>query len=285
VARLGRGLSVPYETQKTDRIQGYFDQQLHPGKLGFLPAAAALFLRGDLAPAPNSVQLSVPKNIVAGLKGLGTDYAFWGLAQTRFVQGTLKNAPEKANASAFLTHRAEVRFESDSGPLALGVKNLVPQSDGFVWDHKEQQVRVHTPASRVLIGRLGGKASRVPGFVAEVAPSPRNFAVLTLTSLDGKPTEQSRSLLLTALDKAENPGLTWNAERTFAAHAWSSGPTQLDVPTATVQIATKALSAAVWALDGTGRRVKEVPARLENGTLTLAIGPEHRTLWYEIALL
>ncbi len=271
-----------YETQKTDHILGYFDQQLHPAKLGFLPAAAALFLRGDLAPAPNSILLTVPKNSVAAMKGLGTDYAFWGLMQTRFVQGQLQGAPEKADALAFLTHRASLRFEPDPGPVALGVQNLKPQSSGFVWDHAAQQIRVDAPASKAMIGKLGGKAARVTGFVAEVASSVRNFAVLTLTARDGKPMEQSGSLLLTALDKAENTGLQWNAERTFAENAWGSGPTLIEVPTATVQIATKALKVTVWALDGTGRRVREVPARLENGTLTLAIGPEFKTLWYEI---
>ncbi|WP_394792833.1 carbohydrate binding domain-containing protein [Armatimonas sp.] len=274
-----------YETDRSDKITGFFDQQLHPAKLGFLPAAAALFLRGDLAPASLAITLTVPISKVPGLKGLGTDYAFWSLAQTRFVQGSLKNVPEKADAAAFLTHRASIRFESDPGPLALGVQNLLPAPlsvPGFVWDHKEQQVRVHAPASKALIGKLGGKATRVPGFTAEVAPSVRNFAVITLTAQDGKPTEESRALLLTALDKAENPGLTWNAERTFAADAWRSGPTQLEVPTATLQIATKQQNLTVWALDGTGERVNQVPATLENGTLTLAIGPEYQTLWYEI---
>lgn len=271
-----------YETARSEKITGFFDQQLHPGKLGFLPAAASLFLRGDLAPAPNGVLLTVPKNRVAGLKGLGSDYAFWGLAQTRYLQGSLKNAPERVDAKSFLTFRAAVRFESDPGPLALGIQNLKPETEGFVWDHEAQQVRVSSPASKALIGKLGGRASRVPGFVAEVAPSARNFAVLTLTSRDGKPTQESSSLLLTALDKAENPGLQWNKERTFAADAWKQGPTQLSVPTATLHIATLAQNLTVWALDNTGRRVKEIPATLENGTLTLAIGPEHKTLWYEL---
>lgn len=271
-----------YETERSEKIGGFFDQQLHPGKLGFLPAAAALFLRGDLAPAPNALQLLVPKNQISALKGLGSDYAFWGLSQTRFVQGSLKGAPEKAEARSFLTFRTALRFESDPGPLALSVQNLKPGTGGFVWDHARQQVRVDSPASKALIGKLGGTATRVTGLVAEVAPSARNFAVLTLTSRDGKPTEQSGSLLLTALDKAENRGLRWNAERTFAADAWSAGPPELEVPTATLQIATKAQSVTVWALDGAGKRVTSVPATLENGTLTLAIGPEHRTLWYEL---
>jgi hypothetical protein len=275
-----------YETAQSDKITGFFDQQLHPAKLGFLPAAAALFLRGDLAPAPNAIQLSVPKSKVPGLKALGTDYAFWGLSETRFVQGSLKSAPEKIESKTFLNHRAAIRFEEDQGPLALVIQNLKPLQEsidpGFVWDHGAQQVRVSSPGSKALIGKLGGKANRVRGFVAEVAASKRNFAVLTLTARDGKPTELSRSLLLTALDKAENPGMKWNADRTYAADAWKSGPTQLEVPTATVQIATRAQKATVWALEGTGKRRQEVPATLENGTLTLAIGPEHQTLWYEI---
>ena len=40
--------------------------------------------------------------------------------------------------------------------------------------------------------------------------------------------------------------------------------------------------ATVWALDGSGKRRGQVEATLTGGRLTFAIGPDHRTLWYEI---
>lgn len=273
-----------YETGRSEKITGFFDQQLHPAKLGFLPAAASLFLRGDLAPAPNQMTLTVPNAKVAPLKALGSDGAFWSLAESRFVVGQSVGAPEKADARAFLTHRAALRFEPDPGPIAFGVKQTSADPPGFLWDHEQQVVTVNTAASKALIGKLGGKTFSFSGFTATIDSSPRNFAVVTLTSRDGKPTSESRTLLLTAVDKAENPGLTWNAERTFAANAWEKGPTQVEVPHGTIRITTNATQATGWALDGTGKRRKAIPTTLSNGTLTVPINSHHQTIWYEITL-
>ena len=121
-------------------------------RVGFLPAAAALFLRGDLAPASLAITLTVPISKVPGLKGLGTDYAFWSLAQTRFIQGSLKNAPEKADAAAFLTHRASIRFE--------GVHFTYPGRETPVFDGLDLEIQAGT--SLAIVGENGaGKTSFV----------------------------------------------------------------------------------------------------------------------------
>ena len=44
-----------------------------------------------------------------------------------------------------------------------------------------------------------------------------------------------------------------------------------------------AKNAKVYALDGKGRRVRDVPAELNGGALTFRTGPESQTLWYEVA--
>ena len=46
---------------------------------------------------------------------------------------------------------------------------------------------------------------------------------------------------------------------------------------------TEAKAARVYALDGNGTRVGEVPASLAAGKLSFTIGPQFKTPWYEIA--
>lgn len=222
----------------------------------FLPAGASLFLRGDLAPARSAITLTVPQNKIPTITALGSAGAFWGLAEIRFVQGELTQAPEKAEPQTFVTHRAEVRFERDPGPLAFGVQAFPSAPPGFLWDSGKEQFRVSSPASKALIGKLGGSAARVTGFVAELAPPVGTQATLLLTSRDGKPTEDASSLLLT---------------------------TTINL-TAVVHIATKATSASVWALDSTGKRQSELPSRLENGTLTLQLDHASQAGSYELVL-
>jgi hypothetical protein len=134
-----------------------------------------------------------------------------------------------------------------------------------------------------MVGFVGGRKLALGGWEVEVAKKGR-FAALTLSALDGRPAERSRSLLLTAVGRVENAGMGWNAERTSVGNRWGKGPVRAEGIAGTVALKTRAGSATVYALDGTGKRRGKVAARVAEGRLVFRIGPEHRTLWYEIAL-
>ena len=107
-----------------------------------------------------------------------------------------------------------------------------------------------------------------------------NFAAVTLTPTDGKPLAASRRLLLTLAGKVENQDMVWNADRTSVGDQWGHGPTVAEGIPATVTLKTSA-ARRVWALDGTGKRVQEVPATYANGAVTFTVGPMYNTLWFE----
>ena len=115
--------------------------------------------------------------------------------------------------------------------------------------------------------------------------SPRNFAALTLNAVDGRPIEQSHTLLLTALANVENKGMMWNASHTSVGDQWGTGPTQAEGIAATILLTTEAKKATVYALDATGKRVREVDCTLQNGSLRFTIDPQYQTAWYEIRTL
>ena len=94
--------------------------------------------------------------------------------------------------------------------------------------------------------------------------------------------DRSRSLLLTAVGRVENKGAQWNAARTSVGNRWGDGPTLAEGVSATIALRTRARTAAVHALDATGKRRGRVEARLAEGVLTFTIGPEHKTVWYDI---
>ena len=82
----------------------------------------------------------------------------------------------------------------------------------------------------------------------------------------------------------ENTNMGWNERRTSVGRNWGSAPTVCEAIEASVTLATSARSAKVWALDGKGRRLAEVPSRLAGGRLAFRTGPASRTLWYEISV-
>jgi len=108
-----------------------------------------------------------------------------------------------------------------------------------------------------------------------------NFAAVTLTAMDQKPTAQSQRLLLTLVGKVENQNMGWNADRTSVGDQWGHGPTLAEGIPATVTLKTDG-PRSVWALDGTGKHSQRVPAAYANGTLTFTVGPQYQTLWYAV---
>ncbi len=260
-----------------DKITGFFDISNDPAKMAFLPAAALIFARLDMALASNELRLRVPEGSVSGqLAKYGADgIGAWnaaGIARTDALttRFSLSFAPGKKPVSD--AKPPEPSHADATGPIQW--KTAGTGKPTFTAD---------SPSSKVMLGFLGGEVAQTDGWRVAMANTPRNFAAFTLSAMDGRPMEQSKSLLLVAVGTVENLGMVWNADRTSVGDKWGGGPTQAEGVPALVAIRTLAKSATVYALDGTGKRLNKVPSKISEGLLTFSIGPENKTIWYEIA--
>jgi hypothetical protein len=259
-----------------DKITGFFDVDAHPAKWAFLPAMAQVWLRGYLSPAPQTQVLAIPTTQVAPLVAARTEYGFW---QAALGQGAISNFD-------IWSRRSALRFDATiTAPALAREERALAKGDTsrVEWRPQDGVWSFSAPGTFGAVGFLGGKTSQSTEASFEVAPNARNFAALTLAAMDGKPLIYSRSLLLTAVDKAENPGLEWNAERSAAGRSWESGPVQAVGVGAKVSLWSSARTARVWALDPIGARKKEVAAQIKDGRLSFSISPTDQTVWYEIA--
>ncbi|HZO88001.1 MAG TPA: carbohydrate binding domain-containing protein [Chthonomonadaceae bacterium] len=265
----------------SDKIKGFFSVDTNPAKMAFLPAAAMLFLRDDMPLANGELRLRVPpENVVELLAKNGPDVAAeWDSAGI----GRLES----------LTQRLSVSFapgqkpDQDSTPKPRNEEDFINKPSGrgpIDWQPSADQPLfiADSPSSKLVVGFLGGRSVQMPGWLVQAGETPRNFAALTLTAMDGQPVDRSHSLLLTAVDSVENTGMEWNADRTSVGDRWGTGPTLVEGVPATVAIRTVVTYATVYALDGTGKRIGTVDSKLSGGLLTFAIGPANKTLWYEI---
>jgi len=224
-----------------------------PVKLAMLTACANMFRRGDLAP----------------------------LRQT--AVGTLD---EHASAALALSHRVGVDAETRSSrapEIAASTKRLASPDGRVVWDATNPAkacVKVNTPASRAVWDLIAGQTFALGGLTLDVGPIERDYGAIVVTSLDGKPLQASRRMLLTAVGSAENLNMGWNKDRTSVGKDWGTGPTHVNGIPAAITLENRIR--AVYALDGRGMRMDSVRATAHAGRTTFAIGPEHRTLWYEL---
>ena len=152
----------------------------------------------------------------------------------------------------------------------------------MLWDANASLYIVDTPAAKVVVGHCTGKSTALKGTEFAVKANERNFAVMTLNAVDGRPLENSRKLLLVAAGNVENTGMGWNADHTTVGTHWGTAPTVCEGIAMKAKLTTTAKSARVYALSGDGARAEEVPSTLSGGRLSFEIGPRFKTLWYEI---
>ncbi len=248
------------------RITGYFALQQHPAKLAFLPAAALMFRRGDVIAATGSALLSIPTAQVEELTSEDVSMS------EAWKKGGL-------STSDCLTHRLEVCFTAGG---KLGAQVSKQAASAVAWDTEAGLYIVDAPAAKAVVGHCTGRTTKLDGAQFEVKTNARSFAVLTLNAVDGQPLVRSGRLLLTAVGNVENTGMGWNADHTSVGTKWGRAPTVCEGISARVTLTTVAKGAKVYALDGAGEHASPVPNELDAGRLSFDIGPQFKTLWYEI---
>ena len=250
---------------QNDKINGYFGISSDPAKTAFLPAAAMIFRAGELAPADDPSVLLLPARTAQD----GSMGAAWK------AQGPLLFSQRLAVKTTALTRPGKpMALTSERGRMASSSISSVKTASG-------SQYLAVSPNAQSIVGYIGGQIVTLGRNTLAFPAFGNNFAAATLTAMDQKPLTRSRKMLLTLAGKVENQDMGWNADRTSVGNKWGHGPTVAEGIPATVTLKTNA-ARHVWALDGMGKRVGDVPVTYANGTLTFTVGPQFKTLWYEV---
>jgi Carbohydrate binding domain len=263
------------------RIPSFFDIDQHPTKMVTLPAAVGLFVRGDVRPGE--------KAVVAGLDterevdALRTSWAW------RLVDAGHAGVPREAA----LVHRVAVAVDGGktAGPFAkpAGLP-YVSDTGELTWDVSKKDrgvVTVNTPRSKAVIGYGGGRRFDLGGVIIEPGQSMQDgWSAVTLTMIEGdRPAGRGR-LLVTATGLAENTGMQWKSPaHESVGRNWGQAPSVVEGVPVRVTLPRKATDVQAWALDERGQRRARLPVQAgAGGQATLALGPDWRTLWYEVEM-
>ena len=238
---------------------------------------------GDALPATDVVTMSLPRDLVWDETASFPDGPSAApLVRTWQNAGGVRSMPLQGRVYAKLGDgvfaRSTRTTANDLGKTPL----FKADTRQVMWDSKKNIFSLDTARTKVAVGFLGARHTQLGEWQWTMPRSPGNWASLSLSSLDGREVSSSKSLLLTAVGKAENIGMGWNADRSSVGDKWGSGPTQVEGITAFMRVLTDLKSARVWALDETGARRQIVPSRLKNGVLSFTISPAWKTTWYQI---
>src|SRR5208282_2166798 len=242
------------------RIPSFFDINSHPTKMATFPAAAALFVRGDVQPAREQVVAELGRD--REIDALRTSRA-WELVNAGHVGVPRETA---------LVHRVAIAVEgTNSGKQPASARPEGPRytsdTGELSWDLSSKGrgvVTINTPKSKAVIGYGGGKRFALGRVVIEPGNTSQDgWSVLTLTAMEGS-LEGPGRLLVTATGSAENTDMKWKSPaRDSVGRNWGKAPSLVEGVPARIILPVPAARVHVWVLDERGQRGALVPVHAD----------------------
>lgn len=244
------------EGTKDDGIAGYFDVDRNPAVAAFYPAAAVMFRQSAF---PTS----------RGIRGISVDPV--RPYEPDFTQGSAwQRNGEGADPGLF---RLGIALGKAPSAPAAGTPYRTLAGDGG------KIVVGSAPGSALIAGFVNGRKVDAGPLTISFGKFGGGFASAALVPVDGATIAKSGRMLLTLVGRVENPGWKWNADRTSVGNDWGRGPTICERIPGRVTLRSPA-KLSVWALDGSGKRVRKLPVTVSKSALSFATAD---TLWYEVA--
>lgn len=255
--------------------------------LAHFPACAAIYLRGDVQEAKESVvgavdypayfdRLTGSKAVAAGISSLGFDSR-----QTLLHKTSVDLSGKK-------------RTDSESvEPIPADQKVFVSDTGELTWNMEEPNAgyfTVNTPNTKLFTGFPKGRTIDLGEVSLFVGKTRLNWATVSLVSRHATgfgEKKQPASILLTATGLAQNRGMEIEqvtpTSITIVNDDWGEGPFCVEGIPATITLPTGADRVRCYALDPSGNHKKEVAVDANaSGGCTISIAPEFQTVWYEI---
>ena len=270
----------PYNSGK---INGFFQTSGHPLKQIFIPGGAVMFRMVGVKPGEHYVKLGLPEESVPGELVKAGDKLKLHVTNMNYIW-------EAAGSVNALTLLHPLSVDMKAKELALSEKVEAPEgpwvseTGEIIWENRDSinaVYKVNAPAVKVAVGYIGGKSIELGSVTIEMDTTRYNWASITLTSLDGKPVEESSKVLLVAAGRVENSDWKWDEKFTTLGGEWGKSPSKAEgIPAKIIFRDMEKFS--VHALDPAGKEVSELKVGTKSGNQIINIGAQYKTLWYII---
>jgi hypothetical protein len=264
-----------------DRIINFFDRIGHPVKLVTMPFGALAFRRNDVAVGREESLVGVTL----------AEEKQWQL--TGYSKKSTWSFPISADKGVtwrdVVAHRICLSPDTQDVPKRLSSQLTAVTSDTgqLTYDATKPDacvLTVNAPRAKAVIGFGSARTFDLGGLVVQPGPTMQaGFSVITASVVKGNDFRSpGASVLLTATGYVENTGMKWNAQKTSVSDQWGHGPVLCEGVPLAVVFPTKSIRA--WALDGRGQRMKQIPTEPADGGARVRLGPQYKTLWYEVVV-
>jgi hypothetical protein len=266
-------------TDPTGFLNAMFDIFQNPAMLALEPLAHFLFVRQDVKPGPLVYHQGLDEAALhdpARKRGKVRDEG-----NKMFASWSLQDVPTEALGVG----RVEVGFgpgEKSTLDSALLAKCFLPAQKvvrsatvELEWDYGKSLLIINAPLTAGLVGQFDG-APRA--FAAGNLVAKGGFGAAHLTSLDGKPLGDSRSVFATVVGRARNRGQAYE-RRNDEYRLRKQGDTPIVMEPVELEVNLKVPAKGAWrvtALDGNGHRLPKTAreVKCDDGTLRATLAPK-----------
>ena len=264
------------------RIGSYFDLNGHTAKIAHMPACAALFLRGDVAPAKQTLGVGLPaekereklhetldvRSLTADNLGLDPRLSLLHGIALELTSDTTPPASEIPDGAT--------RFVSDTGELRWDVS--VPGAGYFIAD---------TPRTKLFSGFVRDRTFELGDVKLAIGPTRLDWATISMVSIDSKTFDGPGRILVTATGWVQNQGAQLEelgGDRVTLGRNWGSEPVLCEGIPAEILLPVGANRVRIFPLDESGNRRAAVSCGGRDGKTALILDPKHQTIWYEVQI-
>lgn len=273
--------STDFEPRK---ITSFFDIKSDPAKLAHMPACAGLFLRGDTAAAKKL--LTAPLSRKAERTRLHETMSAWTL-----------NADQLGLDPRFaLLHRVALDLAAQDSsqkpqfPKPPEAATLVSDTGQVRWDVSQKDAGcfiADTPRTKLFTGFVRGRTFDLGDVKLRIGKTRLDWATVSLVAIDGNGFDQPGRVLIAATGWVQNTDAKLEEigrNRVTLGNRWGNEPTLCEGIPASILLPAEAPRVKLYPLDESGQRRPGVPVTARGRQAVLEIGPQHRTIWYEVEM-
>lgn len=264
------------------RITSYFNIVGHPTKLVHMPVCAAFFLRGDVAPARET--LTVPLDKKRERRVLHETADPWSLNAERL----------DLDSFAAIKHRVVLDTEDESGKASAAATDdgspsvLVSDTGQIRWDVSDPKggyFLVNTPRSKLFTGFVRGRTFSLGEVQLAIGSTRLDWATVSLVCLDGEAIDGPGRVLIVATGVVQNTGASLEElgdDRVTLRNRWGEEPVLCEGIPAELTLPVPASRVQCYALDPQGNRGKRIDVAGRGEQAVVRLSPQYKTVWYEV---
>lgn len=264
-------------------INSFFDIAGHTPKMLCMPAAANMFIRGDVYESTITLTNYLSNNHLIDFL---TDNSgnLWNLqeAHTGFKK-------QKQTEDIYSRYKTVINLETEK--KGVSISGLKPgttfPSSPIQWNNN-QSIIIRSSKTKGALGFLDNQTIDLSdGLILSIGTTQENWANVLLTWM--KTSDEGEHWLLTATGYSENQGMKWKDEqKNSVGRNWGDGPPLVEPVPLQIKIPVTSISqpALAYPLDEKGHRIQNSVIQLkhENKSTLLRLNSDQSSLWYEIVI-